>query len=154
MKLNNIFKLQKEAYKLLIEGSHRTIPFNVLVATLLAIDLLYNDLSPFRVIIWWLCIVFVSLGRWLHNKKLIKQKQQEANETAYYNVLKFFLSTLLIGVVWSSCYLLLLPFLGDLQEFIIILVFGGMCAGAIASLSVYMPAYYAYIFPMFLPIII
>lgn len=40
-----------------------------------------------------------------------------------------------------------------LQEFIIILVLGGMSAGAIASLSVYLPAYYAYILPMFLPVI-
>ncbi|WED44374.1 GGDEF domain-containing protein [Legionella cardiaca] len=34
------------------------------------------------------------------------------------------------------------------------LTLGGMAAGALASLSVYMPAYYAYLLPIFLPVII
>lgn len=34
------------------------------------------------------------------------------------------------------------------------LVLGGMTSGALASLSIYLPTYYAYILPMFIPVIV
>jgi len=64
------------------------------------------------------------------------------------------LFTALTGLIWGGCYFIFLEQGNQMQELIIILVLGGMAAGALASLSVYLPAYYVYILPMFMPLII
>ncbi len=68
--------------------------------------------------------------------------------------MKFVILTFLTGCAWGAGYLMILPYLNEPHEYITILVLGGMCAGAIASLSMYMPAYLAYILPMFIPVIV
>ncbi|MFO2459500.1 diguanylate cyclase [Legionella pneumophila serogroup 1] len=145
-------KHYKESMTLLVEGSLRAIPFNIILATLLAIDLVYNNVPALIIGVWIFAIVFISLVRSLFCWKIIKRgvEQNKIQST----LLKFFLLTFVMGSIWGACYFITLPYLNDLHEFIIILVFGGMCAGAIASLSVYLPAYYAYVFPMLLPVIV
>lgn len=63
------------------------------------------------------------------------------------------LLTLLTSLAWSVSYLLAIIYSSNASEFIVILVFGGMCVGAIASLSMWLSAYITYILPMFLPVI-
>ncbi|CZG50235.1 Probable diguanylate cyclase AdrA [Legionella pneumophila] len=137
---------------LLVEGSLRAIPLNIILATLLAIDLVYNNVPALIIEAWIFGIVFISMVRSLFCWKIIKWgvEQNKIQST----LLKFFFLTFVMGSIWGTCYFITLPYLNDLHEFIIILVFGGMCAGAIASLSVYLPAYYAYVFPMLIPVII
>ena len=141
----------KEEFVLLFEGSIRAIPFNIILALLLAIDLLYNKV-PFQLVaVWMLAIILFSFIRWFFCHHVIKMHLYESD----YSILIYFtVLTIFMGSIWGACYLLMLPFISTLQEFIIILVLGGMSAGSIASLSVYLPAYYAYIFPIFLPIIV
>lgn len=142
----------KEAVLLLMQGSKKAIPFNVFIASLLALDLIYNHVPHILVASWFLAIIIISLIRWRFCVHIVKNKLDE--ESNKITLIKFFLLTLVIGTVWGSCYLISLPYITELHEFIIILVYGGLCAGSVASLSVYLPAYYAYIFPMFLPVII
>ncbi|CAM2840084.1 two component response regulator with GGDEF domain [Legionella steigerwaltii] len=146
-----IFKLGKEAIVLLIEGSKKAIPFNIILASLLAL-IIYPHVPFYLVSIWYCGILLISLIRWLFCRHIIKNKLYEVKKQ--YILITFFLLTLVIGIAWGSCYLISLPYVTELYEFIIILVLGGMSAGSIASLSAYLPAYYAYIFPMFLPVII
>ncbi|HAT8585161.1 TPA: diguanylate cyclase [Legionella pneumophila] len=145
-------KHYKESMTLLVEGSLRAIPLNIILATLLAIDLVYNNVPALIIEAWIFGIVFISMVRSLFCWKIIKWgvEQNKIQST----LLKFFFLTFVMGSIWGTCYFITLPYLNDLHEFIIILVFGGMCAGAIASLSVYLPAYYAYVFPMLIPVII
>ncbi|HAT1921996.1 TPA: diguanylate cyclase [Legionella pneumophila] len=145
-------KHYKENMTLLVEGSLRAIPLNIILATLLAIDLVYNNVPALIIEAWIFGIVFISMVRSLFCWKIIKWgvEQNKIQST----LLKFFFLTFVMGSIWGTCYFITLPYLNDLHEFIIILVFGGMCAGAIASLSVYLPAYYAYVFPMLIPVII
>ncbi|HIG0327727.1 TPA: GGDEF domain-containing protein [Legionella pneumophila] len=145
-------KHYKESITLLFEGSLRAIPFNIILATLLVLDLVYNDVPAFTIGAWFFGIVFVSLVRSFFCWKIIKRGVETNRIQA--TLIKFFLLTFVTGCIWGACYFITLPYLNDLHEFIIILVFGGMCAGAIASLSIYLPAYYAYIFPMLLPVIV
>ena len=147
-----IFEEGREATLLLIHGSRKAIPFNIFLSLLLALDLRYNHVPILFVGGWFLTIVIISLIRWYFCGHVIKNKLDEGNNQQ--TLMIFSLLTLAMGVAWGSCYLISLPYVTELHEFIIILVFGGMCAGSIASLSVYLPAYYAYIFPMFLPVII
>ena len=96
--------------------------------------------------IWFLAIIIVSLIRWAFCVEILKKMLYEG-KSQQATLKRFTYLTLLMGMVWGSCYLITLPYITTLHEFIIILVFGGMSAGSIASLSVYMPAYYAYIYP-------
>ena len=146
------FELGEESVLLLMEGSKKAIPFNIILASLLALDLRYNHAPLLLVGGWFLAIIIMSLVRWHFCQKTIKNKLYK--EKTQRTLIKFLLLTLIMGITWGSCYFISLPYVTDLHEFIIILVFGGMCAGSIASLSVYLPAYYAYILPMFLPVII
>ncbi|KTD69782.1 regulatory protein (GGDEF domain) [Legionella santicrucis] len=133
----------------LFEGALRAIPFNIILALLLTLDL-FNNKAPPQLIIWILFIIVSSIIRWIFcHYVMIKHLYMTPKILTL-----FVLLTFLMGAIWGSCYLLMLHHISILQEFIIILVLGGMSAGAIASLSVYLPAYYAYILPMFLPIII
>ncbi|HGK7610900.1 TPA: diguanylate cyclase [Legionella pneumophila] len=142
----------KETPILLLEGSLRAIPFNGLIALLLALDLFYNKTPSFLVFFWLSTITIISIIRWVfcHNTLRLKHYQTQRRT----HLAGFTWLTLLMGVAWGACYWLMLPYIGELHQFIIILVLGGMCAGSIASLSVHLPAYYAYILPMFLPIIL
>jgi diguanylate cyclase (GGDEF)-like protein len=147
MKLTTIYP---EGVILLFEGSLRVIPFNIILALLLTIDLLYNKAPLQLVILWMGAIIISTVCRWFFCRYVINKKLFTSDS---YILAYFVLLTLFMGSVWGVCYWLMLPYISTLQEFIIILVFGGMSAGSIASLSVYLPAYYAYIFPMFLPVI-
>jgi len=144
-------KIQRESIALLLGNSLRAIPFNVLVALLLTIDFFHNNFSPFAIISWFLCVVIVSYTRWLFSK-YCQRRLPDINPRSL--LIRFSLLTLVMGIVWGSCYLVFLPQLTELQEFIVILVLGGLCAGSVASFSAYLPAYYCYITPILLPVII
>lgn len=137
---------------LLFKGSLRAIPFNVIAALLLAIDLSYQAIPLFWVGLWFLAICLISSIRWVFCKRFLKKNLN--NDKIQTSLIPFLILTFFTGVVWGFCYILAISYLTELHEFIMILVFGGMCAGAIASLSVWFPAYIAYILPMFLPVII
>ncbi|BCA96890.1 GGDEF domain-containing protein [Legionella antarctica] len=145
-------KIYRDAILSLYQGSTRAIPFNILVASLLLFDLIYNQVPLFLLGIWFLAIVLISVLRWFFCFLCLKKKYFERK--MHQGLHLFTILTLLMGTVWGSCYLIALPHLSELHEFIIILVLGGMCAGSIASLSIYLPVYYAYILPMFIPVIV
>ncbi|WP_233586602.1 GGDEF domain-containing protein [Legionella sp. km772] len=59
-----------------------------------------------------------------------------------------------MGATWGLSYFIFLPYFNGITDSLYILVLGGLAAGSIASMSMCMPAYYAYVFPMFLPLIL
>lgn len=140
----------KEIYTLLLEGSLRSIPFNIALASLLGIDLYANGAPGTALILWYLCMVIVAVYRWCYSKIALNRTHINAVMTKIYH---FTFLVFLTSIVWGAAYFLFTPHVTLMHEFIIILVLGGMSAGAVASLSVYLPAYYAYIIPMFAPII-
>lgn len=142
--------LEAECY-LLLESSLKSIPFNLVISAILSIDLYYNAAPPFSIALWYSLIVLISVCRWFYSKFLLKERRYLADTTACLR--KFSLLTLIMGLAWGAVYLIFLSHVSLIQEFIIILVLGGMSAGANASLSVFLPAYYAYVLPMFLPVI-
>lgn len=141
----------KESIILLFEGSIRTIPFNAALALLLAGDLLFHKAPTYLVLGWISAMILSTAFRWFFCYRILKKKLYEKNTSNY--LLNFIFLSTITGSIWGSCYWLMVPYIPVLQEFIIILVIGGMSTAAIASLSVYLPAYYAYIIPMVFPII-
>ncbi|MFA6301763.1 MAG: GGDEF domain-containing protein [Legionella sp.] len=143
--------MKSQGVLMLLKDSLGSVPFNIVLAALLGIILQNNDVPTPLVLIWFSGIVLMSGMRWYFSKSAIRQQYYETNSTTVLNV--FILLTCITGLVWGFAYILFLPYVDVTRESIIILVLGGMSAGAIASLSVYPPAYYAYVLPMFFPII-
>lgn len=152
IKIKHSINLHPDSIFLLFEGSLRAIPFNMLLALLLAIDLSFQRIPFHWVALWFSAICLISCARWIFCKRHLNNGFQKDNIRT--SLIQFLMLTFLMGLTWSFCYGMAIYYLGELHEFITLLVFGGMCAGAIASLSVWFPAYIAYILPMFLPIII
>ncbi len=151
MKRLNLLEIHEDGLTLLFEGSKRAIPFNTVLALLLSIILINAHVPIYTVSIWLGVVILMSLVRWFFCYQFLNKNLNEENIVSSLSI--FLTLTFIKGVLWGACYLFSLPYVSELHEFIIILVFGGMCAGAITSLSVYLPAYWLYVLPMFLPVI-
>lgn len=145
-------QINQESADFLFKASLKAIPFNIILAFILAIELSYEAMPSVWIGIWFLAICFVSSIRWFFCNWLLK-KGLEVKKIKK-SLIQFLILTFIMSVVWSFCYILAMAYLPKTHEFIIILVLGGMSAGAMASLSIWMPAYLAYILPMLLPVIV
>ena len=144
-------RLYKESVALLFEGSQKAVLFNIALSFLLSIDLVYHGVPSLRVWIWFSGLCLISVLR-LALCVYATRSVGKGKDTLHLNL--FFFSTLLTGGVWSLSYFFSIAYLNLMQEAVIILVYGGMCAGAITSLSPHLPSYMAYCVPIFLPVIV
>lgn len=145
--------LGKEAYLLLLENSLGSIPFNILIASLLTLDLWYRGLSLLLILTWYASMVMLSGLRWFYSYWVIKKEYYLSHSKASSSI-TFLSLTFLTGAIWGVSYLLFSPYLNELHQTTIILILGGMAAGSVAAFSAYIPAFYAYVIPIFLPVII
>ncbi|WP_454783264.1 GGDEF domain-containing protein [Legionella sp. WA2022007384] len=152
MEKKPVFRLQNECFLLLLESSLKSIPFNIFLSALIAGYLLYRHAPIMPVALWFLAMVCLSSFRWINSKKNIIHHDYIAKKRVTKN--RFLLLTFLTGALWGSSYILFYPYFDDMHQIVITLVLGGMASGALASLSVYLPAYYAYLLPMFFPLIV
>lgn len=97
-------------------------------------------------------IALMSCIRLIHCKLVVSKNLMQ--NSANLQLIIFFFLTLLMGLVWTSIYFISTPYVAQQQLYGIILVFGGMTAGATTTLAIYFPSFIAYIFSIFLPVII
>ena len=152
MQNNKTVWIYEEGVLLLLESAKRAVPFNIIIAFLLAVDLILNGLPWVLSVSWLLVITMLGSMRWIYSNRFISKAFPE-KRVCYILAIFTFLSVLM-GLTWSSVYFMSLPYIPVMHEFIIILVFGGLSAGAVASFSIYLPVYYAYVLSMILPLII
>lgn len=153
MSQKKLMEINSEVCLFLFQNALRSIPFNIVIAGLLSIDIYYFRRVPTLVILsWFLLIVIVSVIRWIHSKVILKRKSYLSEPE--HSLFVFSLLTFFKGCIWGGCYAAFLPYVSHNNEAVIILILGGMAAGGVASLSAYMPAYLAYMLPMFLPVVI
>ncbi|STX28829.1 two component response regulator with GGDEF domain [Legionella beliardensis] len=152
MKRKTTFRLQDECFLLLLQNSLKSIPFNIFLATFIWGYLLYRGAPSLSGSIWYSLMVISTISRWINSKQCITNQIYILNKRATRN--RFLLLTFITGSLWGLCYVIFYPYFSAMHQNVITLVLGGMAAGGLASLSVYTPAYYAYLFPMFLPLII
>ncbi|KTD12114.1 hypothetical protein A8135_08775 [Legionella jamestowniensis] len=145
-------KIHRECFELLLQNSLKSIPFNIILAAIISFYFWYSGVMLFYSLIWFLAIFLICSIRWYYSYHLLQKKMHFVNQDKLQQVFVFLTS--LMGVMWGVGYFLFFSYLSQLNEIIIILVLGGLASGALASLSVYMPAYYAYLLPMFLPVIV
>ncbi|HBD7270379.1 TPA: sensor domain-containing diguanylate cyclase, partial [Legionella pneumophila] len=144
--------LELEALLSLFEGSLRTIPFNILAVVVLALGFIYTNEVPIKlIIIWFFLILILSVIRWVTSRIIISKEFYTTKGKQ--SLIGFLLLNFLMGLAWSLSYFIFSPYLNNTNELIFALILGGLSTGAIASLSIYLPAYYAYVLPMNFPII-
>lgn len=148
----SLAKQFKEGQEFLFEGAYRSIIFNVVITILLALYLVYHECPLKPLVVWLTAISIVSCIRIFHCKFVIKHDC--LSNFANFHLYLFTFLTLLTGVLWTSIYFIALPYIDEPQQYVIILAFGGMSAGAAASLAVYFPAFMAYVLAIFMPVII
>jgi predicted signal transduction protein with EAL and GGDEF domain len=136
----------------LLRGVIKTLPYSMFVATLLLSIMIYHAV-PLNLVISWFCLLLVVASvRLYHAHWALKHMQ---HKLLYKSVLISFVSlTMIMGACWGMSYFLFVPHVIGAQEFVIILILGGLAAGSIASLSIYPIAYSAYIIPMLAPIVV
>lgn len=144
-------KLSQESVNLLVESSLRSIPFNVILAALASAILVHSHAPRLQVDIWFVSIVLLSIVRWVYSQILIGiiRRRGIQNNSLYI----FIALTFCMGALWGGCYYFFYTYFTPADELIITLILGGMACGSLTSLSVYVPAYCAYILPMFIPMI-
>ncbi|HHT0605547.1 TPA: GGDEF domain-containing protein [Legionella anisa] len=152
MEQRTVDSLRIERFLYLLKGTLRSIPFNSVGAGFLSLAFLYNQGLSLRVLFWFFLISLLSLGRWLYNRIVIAKKSYQSHFELTRSLFLVFI--FLTGLAWGSAFFIFPPGINVTEQAIIALVLGGMAAGAIAALSGYLPSFYAYVVPMFLPIIL
>lgn len=141
----------KDGQQLLYAGSYRVVVFNIILASLLGLYL-YNNSVPTQILTSWLTgIILIIAARMLHCYLVVKKELYISAPKKHLKIFVFF--TLLTGLVWTSIYFVSIPYTDDAMRFVILIVFAGMCAGATASLGVYLVAFLVYVCSILLPII-
>lgn len=138
--------------RLLFDNATTAVPFNVMMAIILLLILPNSDVPVLVVVSWFGVMLFVSALRMLHCVYFLREKKYENFSLAHLKLFQFL--SFITGLVWTAIYFLSVPFTSELEPYIILLIFGGMSAGASASLAPYMAAYFAYILSVFLPVIV
>ena len=102
--------------------------------------------------VWLIAICAVALARLVPLWWYRRQPASARNTQAWAGL--FAASAAANGIVWGASGVLF--FTPDLVLYQVFLAFviGGMCAGAAAALSTYMPAFYAFLAPSMLPLVI
>ncbi len=144
--------LYKDGQKLLYDGSYRAVGFNIILAALLGIYLYNNDVPTHIVTLWLFGLGVIVSFRLIHCSLVLKRELYISAPAL--NLRIFVIFTLLTGLSWTSIYFITLPYTHTMQQLVIFLVYGGMCAGATASLGVYIPAFLTYVCAIFLPVIV
>lgn len=145
-------QISEERFTILITGTIKSIPFNIIVALLLTVEMLYKKVPTHQVLIWLAALSIINLIRLASCYIAISTKRYSKKKTAYLIEFLFLLS--LNATAWIASYYFFLPYLLPIDEIIILLVLGGIALGSIATLSIYLPAFYLFASILYIPLIL
>jgi len=139
----------KEGQRFLFDSTYRTLVYSVVLAALLALYVYLNKGPKEFIIMWFSGITVMVIIRAIHCKIVIAKGQFDGAQLRMFVFLTF-----ITGLVWTSLYLSSISYLAEETKYLIVISYGGMVAGATTTLGVYYPAYFAYTFTIFIPVII
>lgn len=145
-------ELDVEGFLVVLKGTLISIPFNVIGASILSLDFLYHRVSRRVVFAWLGSIFFLTLVRFIFNQIIIAKKYYQTHFDV--TLFLFLVFIFLTGLTWGASFFIFFPIINSTQQTILALVLGGMSAGGVAVLAIYLTSFYAYVVPMFVPIII
>ena len=81
-------QISEERFIILLAGTIRSIPFNIIVALLLTVELLYKKVPTDEVLIWLAILSIINLIRLASCYNSIKTKRYSKKKTAYLLMLR------------------------------------------------------------------
>jgi MFS family permease len=132
--------LEAEQVKLLYSAAVPALS-NVIIATIVAVS--FWKICPHWLIVAWPALFCLIVGaRLVDRRQYLRNPSLRGVKTWR---LRATIGSSATGLVWGGYALSTIPMSGDLAHCIFMTFFvGGMVAGAVLVLSVYLPAYYAY----------
>ncbi|MBA2657051.1 MAG: GGDEF domain-containing protein [Tatlockia sp.] len=146
------FHLEDECFLLLLKSSLQSIPFNIFLAAIIWGYLIFLNVPFIAITSWFITILSLSVYRWIYCRQVMVNNDYLLKK--YRTQQQFIVLTFLTGALWGAIYILYYDYFSYMHQNVITLVLGSLAAGALASLSVYLFSYCAYLFPMFIPLII
>ena len=125
---------------------------NVINAVIITITLWHHQPIRTALLVWTGVMTLMSLAR-----LLLRRSYQRANpgpEDAQIWGARFVAGSLVAGLLWGAAGALFFDVAGPLSQVLMTFVIGGMGAGAAGTLSCYLPAFWAYLFPSLVPLLI
>jgi diguanylate cyclase (GGDEF)-like protein len=141
-------RLFAERVKILYENAPTVIPTNIVVAGVLGLFLL-PVLRLERIVAWWSIMVAVCVVRYFQSQSALKHANWFEDAPLYHLYFAFF--AFLTGATWAAAFFLFAFVVPDVYLIFIIFAIGGMCVGAIGSMSTSKLCFFAYMIPMALP---
>ncbi len=141
----------KDGQQFLFESTYGTLMFNIGSAFFLALYLYLNNAPKYIILIWLASMTLIVGIRRAHCKFVISKVLR--NDAFNFHLSLFVILSFLTGLIWVSIYFLSIPYMAEAPLYVIVVVYGGMTAGSATTLGVYYPAFFAYLFSIFVPIV-
>lgn len=141
----------KDGQTLLFESSRKSIPFTLLTAVIFGVYLIINGL-PVRIGVPWI-ILMVVVNAIRIVQCYIALKVLGSNLPIKIHIRFFMFTSAIVGFAWGSVYFITLPYLAEEFRYVGLLIMASFGAAATVNLSVYIPAFYGYVLPIFIPVI-
>jgi diguanylate cyclase (GGDEF)-like protein len=142
----------QEGRRVLFDSSYRAIPFNMVLAGFISLSLYFNK-APLEIVACWLAIILViNTVRMAHCRYVVSKGLMGDDFNFHLRVFVFL--TALAGLAWSCIYFASIPYVNELQRYLILLVCGGLISGSAATLAIYFPSFLAFMLTTFLPVVV
>ncbi len=120
----------------------------------LALVAIQRNVTSQRALIAWLTLVLlISLPRYIEIRRFPRKEAPGFSEAKRWSR-RFIIGLALSGVVWGSAAFFLFPIESLAHQTFLAFVIGGMVAGAAATFSIVIKAFFAYSVPALTPIIV
>ena len=122
------------------------------IVSLVMIIILWNVIPHWMLIAWYSAVLLVTIPKYLLVRKFRGSSQSPDSADRWGNHL--IIGAVLSGTVWGSAGVFLFPAHSTVHQFFIVLMIGGMVAGASGTYSVIMRIFSAYSLPALMPVAI
>jgi two-component system, sensor histidine kinase len=131
----------------LLYGHGSVVLLGVVAVATAVVAMLWQVLDRGALLLWLSANLLLSLILYFAIRRYHHQRSQEISMDLRIWARWFAFSSLLSGCLWASATILLVDESQLVTLSLVFLVVTGMVAGSIASLAIYLPAYYLYMFP-------
>jgi diguanylate cyclase (GGDEF)-like protein len=148
---DNYSTLDKHKIDALISQAQVAISMGT-VAALFIFIVYWNSSIRFAITIWFGIYLLIYILRYFIVKRFNASQQDKQN---YILIMRFhIISSVVAGLLWSAICIYLFYVYNTVESLYVLLVLGGLVAGAVATNIILMSVYYSFVLPATLPIII
>ena len=146
---------KQQLYAEQVRQLHRQAPVALMsapIVSLFMIIILWGVIPHWILVAWYSAILLVTIPKYLLARKFWGSSQSPDSVERWGN--RFIIGAALSGTVWGSAGVFLFPAHSTVHQFFIVLMIGGMVAGASGTYSVIMRVFSVYSLPALVPVTI